>query len=79
MQLQEKAPKTTTGSALYQLLYDMAKDPEVFEQYKNDVNALIAKYDLTDEQKELIRQGGQDNYIKLLVAERAKHFGDFTI
>ena len=76
MQLQERAPKVTTGSAVYNLLADMAKDPKVLEEYKQDRPALLERYDLTDEQKKLIMVGGEEIYIKILVAERTKHFGD---
>lgn len=67
------------SSPLFDLLADMAKHPETFERYRNDLESLLAEYDLTEEQKELIRQGGQENYVRLLVAERAKLFGDFTL
>jgi hypothetical protein len=79
MQIQEKTVTTATASALFNLLADMAKDPEKFALYKDNPDALTAQYDLTDEQKDLIRVGGTENFIKLMVAERAKVFGDYCI
>ena len=79
MQLQERAPKVVTGSPVYDLLADMARDPRVFEEYKHNRAELLECYDLTKEQKKLIMVGGEENYIKILVAERAKHFGDRCI
>lgn len=66
-------------SGVYDLLGAMAADPEVLEAYKNDRENLLKKYDLSDEQRELIMQGGVENYITLLIEERAKHFGDLCI
>ncbi|HAG81660.1 MAG TPA: hypothetical protein DCL61_10935, partial [Cyanobacteria bacterium UBA12227] len=68
MQVQKKSTLTATGSALFQLLADMAKYPEKFELYMDNPDALTADYDLTEEQKNLIRVGGTENYIKLMVA-----------
>lgn len=64
------------ASALFNLLADMAKDPKKFEAYQNNIDSLLEEYNLTEEQKELIRKGGEDNYIQLLRDERAKLFGD---
>ena len=79
MQLQERAPKTSTGSAVYNLLADMASDPQVFEEYKHHRARLLEKYDLSEEQKQLIMVGGEENYIKILVAERTRLFGSLTV
>lgn len=67
------------SSPLFEMLADMAKNPRKFEKYLNDVESLIAEYDLTEEQKALIRQGGEEAYIQLLRDERAKQFGDACI
>lgn len=64
------------GSAVFKLLVDMAEDPEIFDKYLNQKDALIEEYDLTEEQKDLIRVGGTENYIKLMLAERAKRLGN---
>ncbi|WP_199249145.1 hypothetical protein [[Phormidium] sp. ETS-05] len=76
MQIQER---TKVGSALYNLLADMAQNPQKFEKYKNNIESFMAEYDLTEEQKTLIRRGGEAAYIELLVKERAKHFGDYCV
>ena len=65
-------------SGVYDLLAAMAEDPAVFEAYKNDRENLLKRYELSDEQKELIMQGGVENYITLLIEERTKQFGDLS-
>ncbi|GAB4286778.1 MAG: hypothetical protein Fur0025_19580 [Oscillatoriaceae cyanobacterium] len=67
------------SSPLFELLADLAKHPRKFERYRNDIETLLADYELTDEQKDLIRQGGEENFIRLLVEERARLFGDACI
>ena len=66
-------------SGVYDMLAAMAADPKVFEEYKNNRKKLLENYRLTDEQKELIMEGGVENYITLLIEERAKQFGDLCV
>lgn len=79
MLAEEKKTKTATGSALYNLLADMAQEPRKFDKYRNNLESLLEDYELTDEQKALIRQGGEEAYIQLLRSERKKQFGDFCV
>ena len=66
------------SSPLFELLADLAKHPRKFDRYRNDIETLLADYELTDEQKDLIRQGGEENFIRLLVEERRRLFGDMS-
>jgi hypothetical protein len=66
------------SSALFNLLADLAQDPEKLQAFGSDPDSVLNDYDLTDEQKELIKQGGEENYIRLLVEERASQFGTET-
>jgi len=66
------------ASALFNLLADLAQDPEKLQAFGRDPDSVLNEYDLTDEQKELIKQGGEENYIRLLVEERASQFGNET-
>jgi hypothetical protein len=67
------------ASALYKLLADMAEEPEKFRQYQNDIESLLSEYDLSEEQKDLIRVGGEENYLRLLRDERSRQFGEFCV
>lgn len=64
------------SSPLFELLADMAKHPRKFEKYRNNLESLLEDYELTEEQKTLIRQGGEETYIQLLRSERQRLFGD---
>ncbi|MEQ9359144.1 hypothetical protein [Coleofasciculus chthonoplastes] len=66
------------ASALFNLLADLAQDPNKLQTFGSDPDSVLNEYDLTDEQKELIKQGGEDNFTRLLVDERARQFGDDT-
>ncbi|HAX85498.1 MAG TPA: hypothetical protein DCY91_04320 [Cyanobacteria bacterium UBA11370] len=62
------------SSPLFNLLADLAKDSEKLQALASDPDSLLSQYELTDEQKELIKQGGEENFIRLLVEERARRF-----
>ena len=71
--------RISTGSGVYKLLADMAEYPEVFEAYKKNRAKLLEKYDLTEEQKGLIMEGGEENHLQIILAERTEKFGDLCI
>ena len=85
MKPRKKAPRKkrgtgiATGSGVYNLLADMAADKKVFEAYKEDRAKLLERYDLTDEQKRLILEGGEENYLNIILAERSEKFGDLCL
>lgn len=66
------------ASALFNLLADLAQDPNKLQAFGSAPDSVLNEYDLTDEQKELIKQGGEENFTRLLVEERALQFGDDT-
>jgi hypothetical protein len=46
--------------SLYQLqkfLYELNRDPRAQEQYRADLDALLQRYDLTDEERQAVRDG----------------------
>lgn len=75
----KRGAKIAKGSGVYNLLADMAEDPKVFEAYKKDRAKLLERYDLTDEQKRLIMEGGEENHLKIILAERSEKFGHLCV
>ena len=66
------------ASPLFNLLADLAEDSNKRQALVSNPDSVLNEYDLTNQQKELIKQGGEENFISLLVEERIKQFGDGT-
>ncbi|MEQ9484291.1 hypothetical protein [Coleofasciculus sp. F4-SAH-05] len=66
------------ASALFNLLADLSEDSNKRQALVSNPESVLNEYDLTNQQKELIQQGGEENFTRLLVEERAKQFGDGT-
>ncbi|MCT7982084.1 hypothetical protein NG796_02135 [Laspinema sp. A4] len=59
------------------MLADLAEDPAKLEEFRNDPNAVMDEYQLTEEQKQLLTSGNQGDFIRAIMDEHNQKFGPF--
>lgn len=66
-------------SNLFRMMADLAEDSAKLEEFSNDPNAVMDEYQLTEEQKQLLTSGNQEDFIRAIMDEHNQQFGPFGV
>jgi len=64
-------------SNLFRMMADLAEDPAKLEAFRENPNAVMDEYQLTQEQKQLLTSGNQLDFIRAIMDEHDRQFGPF--